>query len=543
MNAVSATVFSALVAVTLGLTWRARSRTTSAAEHLVAGGSIPGAQNGVAIAGDYLSAVSFLGVTGAIALTGFNGYYLAVFVPVAYALTLLLVAEPMRNLGRYTPADVVAARFPGPRPRVAMAAATVLVNVFFLVGQFVGAAALVQLLFGLPYWFSAIVIGALTTIYTLFGGMLATTWIQIVKTVLLCACAIVLVLLTLSRFGFDPLAVFARARDVGGTAAVAPVRRSTAASIDQLSLIVGLVFGVIGLPHVLTRFLTVRDGRAARTSALVSIWIFSGFFLLLPVIGYGAALLVGTTAIRDRSAGGNLALPQLTSLLGGETLLAVVGAVAFATILAVLGGLIVSTTGAIAHDVYGTLLGRGAGNERRRLRAVRVSTLVMCVLATVLSLGAQRLNVAFLPALGTAVAASATLPALLFTLHARRMTDRGLVASMAAGGLSAVAIIVLSPVVLGAHAVVPISNPAIVSMPVGFAAGLVVAALTRPRGADRDEAERVFAAIGDAARNPHLRRTDVTDDVDATRPAPREPGAAAARPGPGPGAGQHGDRS
>ncbi|MGW1030131.1 solute symporter family protein [Streptomyces sp. NPDC002577] len=495
MDLVSAGMFLVLVLITLGITWIANRRSSSAADHFVAGGQLSGRQNGIAIAGDYISAASFLGVSGAIALAGFNGFYLAVFVPVAYVLALLLVAEPLRNLGRYTLADVLAARFPGRDIRTVMAVSTVVVSTLYLVSQFVGAALLVTLLFDIDYVVAVIVIGGLTTVYTLLGGMLATSWIQIVKTTLMMACSAALFLLVLYKYDFNPLGAFSEALHTFGQQAVAPTRTTPLAGFDQLSLVFGLVLGVLGLPHVMIRFLTVPDAKAARSSAVTAIWVFTAFYLMIPVIGYGAAQLVGKQAIAKKHPAGNLAVAQLAEKLGGGVLLALVAAVAFVTILAVLAGLVMATTGAIAHDLYGQVFKRGTATPRGEMYAARIATLATCGIGLAVALAAQRQNIAFLASLAFAVAASANMPALLLTIYWRRMTARAVISGMVVGLVASLGIILLSPAVNGPDAVLGFSNPALVSVPLSLLVSVAVALAFPVRGDEADRGRATFLAM------------------------------------------------
>ncbi|WP_280396556.1 solute symporter family protein [Nocardia carnea] len=495
MNIVSASLFAALVVVTLLITAWAARQNKSAADHYVAGGALTGRQNGVAIAGDFISAASFLGVTGAIALTGFNGFYLAVFVPVAFVLALLLIAEPLRNLGRFTLADVLATRFPGKDVRSLMAVSTVVISVVYLVSQLVGAALLVSLLFDLDYAVAVLIIGALTTAYTLVGGMLATSWIQIIKTGLLLVCAVILFVLVLVRFDFNPFGPFSDALAEFGQQYVAPMRSGDAASFDQLSQTVGLVLGVLGLPHVMIRFLTVPDAQQARTSAYTSIWIFFGFYLMIPVLGYGAAVLVGPEAIAAENKGGNLAVAQLAETLGGGVLLAFVAAVAFVTILAALSGLVIATSGAIAHDLYGQVLRNGKVSPTAQHRAARIATVATCLAGVAIAFAAQRQNVAFLASLGMSIAACANLPALLLTLYWRRMTARAVLSGIVTGLVLSIAVIVCSPAVQGADSLLPFSNPALAVAPISFLVSVLVAFATAPKDAEAAAAAAEFRSL------------------------------------------------
>lgn len=497
MTTQAAILFILLVAVTLGITFWAGKHNKTVDSHLVAKGAVTGRANGVAIAGDFISAATFLGTTGAIALGGFNGFYLAVYIPIAYLLCMLLVAEPLRNLGRYTLGDVLATRFPGNGVRGVIATASIVVSLLYIVAQFVGASLLVKLLFGVEYWVAAIAIGVLTLIYTLVGGMIATTYIQIVKTAILLFCGALLLVLVLMKFGWNPLQVFQEAGAASNNKALIPTRAGTAAQWEQFSLIFGVTLGVLGLPHVMIRFLTVKDGAAARTSAVTAIWIFAVFLITLPVVSYGAMLLVGQAEIKKKSAGGNLALPQLSSVLGGDLLLAFVSAVAFATILAALSGLIIATTGSVSHDLYAKLIKKGKVEHNAQLRVTRITTVASVLISIVIALAAQNQNVAFLATLAIAVAASANLPALLYTIYWRKATSTGIAVGMVAGLVTAVVIILLSPTFRGstANAILPINSPGIISIPVGFIVMYLVSLATQPRGAEREAADELFHKI------------------------------------------------
>jgi SSS family transporter len=492
MSPIAATIFVALVAVTLGITYWAGKQNHSVESHLVAGGHISGRQNGVAIAGDYISAATFLGTTGAIALTGFNGFYLALFIPVGYVLTLLLVAEPLRNLGHFTLGDVLAVRFPGTGVRAAIAINSVVVSLLYMVAQFVGAALLIVLLFDIPYLAAALLIGVLTTIYTLFGGMLATTWIQIIKTALLLFCGALLLVLVLAQFSWNPLEVFREVSTATDGAAVTPNRPGLAPQIDLVSQVIGVTLGILGLPHVMIRFLTVKDDRAARQSAVTAIWIFTIFLLAVPVIAYGATLLVGPEAITERSPAGNLAVPQLAEEMGGDVMLAFVSAVAFATILAALCGLVIATTGAISHDLYGKVFMKGHVDHQKQFQVARIATFGSGIVAVLIALAAEKQNVAFLATLAIAVAASGNLPALLLTIYWRRTTPVGITVGMVAGLVTAVGIIALSPIFNPEDALIPISNPGMISVPMGFLVCFIVSLATQKKGAALQEADATF---------------------------------------------------
>ncbi|WP_326610111.1 cation acetate symporter [Streptomyces scopuliridis] len=489
-------LFSAFVAVTLGITtWVSRRRQGSAEEFYAGGRLFSPMENGFAIAGDYMSAASFLGISGLIALFGYDGMLYSVGFLVAWLVVLFLVAELVRNVGRFTLADVVAARMRERPVRIAAGTSSVTVSVLYLVAQMVGAGSLVALLLGgtsgAARTWTVIGVGALMVIYVSLGGMRATTWIQIVKAVLLMAGAIALTVLVLVRFhgNVNELLNTAAEQSGHGREFLAPGLRyggDWTARIDFISLGLALVLGTAGLPHILSRFYTVPTALAARRSVIWSIGLIGGFYLMTIVLGFGAAALVGTDAVRASNAAGNTAVPLLALDLGGgvgstggTVLFAVVAAIAFATILAVVAGITLASSASVAHDLYASL--KRAHTERRGEVAVaRLAAAGIGAVAIALSLLAQNLNVAFLVGLAFAVAASANLPVLLYSLFWRNFTTRGAVWSVYGGLIPAVLLVVVSPVVSGSpesilpgvdFAYFPLQNPGVVSIPLGFLAG------------------------------------------------------------------------
>ena len=491
--------FIAIIALTLGITAWAARKNKGTASHYVAGGQIKGWQNGLAIAGDYLSAASFLGIAGAIALTGFGGFYLSIGFLVAYLVVLLLVAEPMRNLGKYTFADMLASRFNTSAVRSVAALSTLAISMFYMIAQLNGAGALIGLLLGFPYWLSVILIGILMTVYIVAGGMVATTWIQIVKAVLLIIGALTLSILVLANFNFNPLALFAAVEnEVGNEALIPPPPTSLALSLDVVSLNLALVLGTAGLPHILIRFLTVPDAKTARSSIITATWIIGGFYLLTPILGYGATLFVGRDAITEANAAGNLAAPQLASELGGPIFFAFISAVAFATIVAVVAGLVVAASSAFAHDFYTNVIRGGEASEAEQFRAARYAAIGISVAAIILALFAEGFNVAFLVALAFAVAASANVPVILLTIFWKKFNTTGAVVGLLTGLISSVLLVLLSPNVLTGvtpaegvvplipvDAIFPLKSPALVSVPLGFL-GCYLGTVLGGRGAERE---------------------------------------------------------
>ncbi|MDF3298339.1 solute symporter family protein [Streptomyces tropicalis] len=489
-------LFSAFVAVTLGITtWVSRHRHGSAEEFYAGGRLFSPMENGFAIAGDYMSAASFLGIGGLIALFGYDGVLYAVGFLVAWLVVLFLVAELVRNCGRFTLADVVAARMSERPVRIAAGVSSVTVSVLYLVAQMVGAGSLVGLLLGrtgtgAQIW-TVIGVGALMVIYVSLGGMRATTWIQIVKAVLLLGGAVVLTVLVLVRFhgDLDRLLLGAAARSGHGDAFLAPGLKyggNWTARLDFISLGLALVLGTAGLPHILSRFYTVPTARAARRSVIWSIGLIGGFYLMTIVLGFGAAAIVGPEAVRRSNAAGNTAVPLLALDLGGgadstggTVLFAVVAAVAFATILAVVAGITLASSASVAHDLYASLR-RPGGRQRSEVAVARVAAVGVGVVAIALGLLTRDLNVAFLVGLAFAVAASANLPVLMYSLFWRGFTTRGAVWAVYGGLVPALVLVLLSPVVSGSPESLfpgldfqyfPLQNPGIVSVPLGFLAG------------------------------------------------------------------------
>ncbi|MEU2715974.1 cation acetate symporter [Streptomyces sp. NPDC007205] len=489
-------LFSGFVAVTLGITtWVSRRRHGSAEEFYAGGRLFSPMENGFAIAGDYMSAASFLGVTGLIALYGYDGMLYVVGFLVAWLVVLFLVAELVRNCGRFTLADVVAARMRERPVRIAAGTSSVMVSVLYLVAQMVGSGSLVALLLGRTSgaagaW-AVIGVGALMVIYVSLGGMRATTWIQIVKAVLLLSGTIALTVLLLLRFhgDVDRLLLTAAERSGHGRAFLAPGLKyggTWTARLDFISLGLALVLGTAGLPHILSRFYTVPTARAARRSAVWSIGLIGGFYLMTIVLGFGAAAVVGPDAVRGSNAAGNTAVPLLALELGGgagstggTVLFAVVAAVAFATILAVVAGITLASSVSVAHDLYASLR-RSRPTVRSEVAVARWAAVGIGVVAIALGLLARDLNVAFLVGLAFAVAASANLPVLLYSLFWRGFTTRGAVWAVYGGLIPALGLVLLSPVVSGSPASLfpdvdfqyfPLQNPGIVSIPLGFLAG------------------------------------------------------------------------
>ncbi|WP_424447687.1 solute symporter family protein [Microbacterium arborescens] len=489
-------IFGAFVAVTLFIVIRASRNNKTAADYYAAGRSFTGPQNGFAIAGDYLSAASFLGICGAIAINGYDGFLYSIGFLVAWLVALLLVAELMRNTGKFTMADVLSFRLKQTPVRMAAAITTLAVCFFYLLAQMAGAGGLVSLLLGITEQVGqsivVAVVGVLMIVYVLIGGMKGTTWVQIVKASLLIGGALVMTIwvLAINGFNLNTLLESAVAASPKGEAILGPGLQYGANPWDFISLAVALVLGTAGLPHVLMRFYTVPTAKEARRSVVWAIWLIGIFYLLTLVLGYGAGALVGPERIASAPGGVNSAAPLLALELGGPLLLGFISAVAFATILAVVAGLTITAAASFAHDIYANVVKKGDVPPDGEVKVARRTVIVIGILAIVGGIGVQGQNVAFLVALAFAVAASANLPTIIYSLFWRKFTTRGAVWSMYGGLAAAIILIVLSPVFWGTEtsvfknvgsAIWPLNNPGIVSIPLGFVLGWLGSVTERRR--------------------------------------------------------------
>ena len=536
---ITITLFIVFVIITLGITFWASRQTRNATDFYAGGRSFSGFQNGMAIGGDYMSAASFLGIAGIIALNGYDGFLYSIGFLVAWLVALLLVAELLRNSGRYTMADVLAFRMRQAPVRTAAAVSTVTVSIFYLLAQMVGAGALVALLLGIKpgttflgmdantaKTATIIMIGALMIVYVTVGGMKGTTYVQIVKAFMLMIGAIVMTVLVLSAYKFNLSSLLgdAAAKSGKGDAFLNPglvygkevagnATQTFYNKVDLLSLGIALVLGTAGLPHILIRFYTVPTARAARRSVLWAIGIIGAFYLMTLALGFGAAALVGGEAIRTQNTGGNTAAPQLAQALGeryfggdigGAVFLAVIAAVAFATILAVVAGLTLASSSSMAHDFYANVVKKGETTERQEVVVARCSALVIGGISILLGILAKNLNVAFLVALAFAVAASGNLPAIIYSLFWKRFTTTGAVWAIYGGLISAVVLVFFSPVVSGATNSMfpgqdwqwfPLQNPGIISIPLGFLCGWLGTVLSREPADEEKYAELEVRAL------------------------------------------------
>jgi cation/acetate symporter len=487
--------FFIFIAISLGVTYWAARQTKNTSHFYAAGGNISGFQNGLALAGDFMSAASFLGIAGLVALNGFDGLIYSIGFLVGWPIVMFLIAEPLRNLGTYTFADVVAFRMRQTPVRVAAAIGTLAVVSFYLIAQMVGAGNLIKLLFGMDYDLAVLIVGGVMLAYVIFGGMIATTWVQIIKAVLLLGGTVLLAVWVLAQFGFNPIALFNAAADKYGVAVLAPGKQ-VSDPLDAISLGMSLMFGTAGLPHILMRFYTVPNAKEARSSVMYAT-IFIGFFYLLTfILGFGAMVLVGQDAVKQIDPGGNMAAPMLAEVLGGDAFLGFIAAVSFATILAVVAGLTLSGAAALSHDLWVNVVRQGHADETEQFKVARAATLLLGILAIILGIVFKGQNVAYMVGLAFAIAASANFPALLLSMTWRRFTTNGAVVSMLVGTISSLVLIYLSPTIQVAilkheTAPFPLKNPGLITIPLAFIVGIVVSLLTTETRAEEkfDEVE------------------------------------------------------
>ena len=487
-------MFTAFVVATLFITKWAASKTKSASDFYTAGGGITGFQNGLAIAGDYMSAASFLGISAAVMVGGYDGLIYSIGFLVGWPILTFLMAERLRNLGKFTFADVAAYRFQQTPIRLFAASGTLVVVAFYLIAQMVGAGQLIKLLFGLEYWIAVVLVGGLMMVYVLFGGMTATTWVQIIKAGLLLAGASFMAFMVLQHYGFSPEAMFAAAVKVKEAGALAAGQDPAQAAKSGLSIMgpggfvkdpisaisfgMALMFGTLGLPHILMRFFTVPDGKEARKSVFwATTWI-GYFYLLTFIIGFGAIVLVSTNpqfldAAGALRGGGNMAAIHLADAVGGNAFLGFISAVAFATILAVVSGLTLSGASAVSHDLYATVIKKGKADSASELKVSRRTTMVLGLVAVILGIAFEKQNIAFMVSLAFAIAASANFPVLFMSLMWKNCTTRGATIGGFLGLISAVVLTVLSKSIWvdifgNAEAIFPYTSPALFSMIAGF---------------------------------------------------------------------------
>ena len=527
-------IFGAFIVVTLYIVTRAGKTTSESADFYTGGASFSGTQNGLAIAGDYLSAASFLGIVGSIALNGYDGFLYSIGFFVAWLVALLLVAEPLRNVGRFTMADVLSFRLRQKPVRVAAAFGTLFVSLFYLIAQMAGAGSLVSVLLNLhSFTAQAIcvgIVGVIMIIYVLVGGMKGTTYVQMIKAVLLIAGVLIMSVLAFIMAKGGLTAVFNQAIDTHSASSYLAEKgyqaeeimkpglkygATTTSKLDFVSLGLSLVLGTAGLPHVLMRFYTVPTAKEARKSVTWAIVLIGSFYLLTLILGYAAAAFVGPDRILAAPGGANSAAPLLAFELGGSIFMALISAVAFATVLAVVAGLAITASASIAHDVYNAVLRDGQATEDEQVRVSRITVVVLGIVSIVLGILAMQQNVAFLVSLAFAIAASANLPTILYSLYWKRFNTTGAVASIYTGLISALVLIALSPAVSGSPtamfpdadwSIFPLTSPGLVSIPLGFLGGLIGTFLGKPDNFDELQAEmevRSLTGVGVEAPVDH----------------------------------------
>ncbi|MBW0137151.1 solute symporter family protein [Pseudonocardia abyssalis] len=541
---VNVTIFGAFVLLTLVVVLRSGRGNRTAAHYYTGGSNFTGAQNGVALAGDYLSAAAFLGIAGAVAVFGYDGLLYAIGSFVGWLVALLLIAEWLRNTGRYTMGDVLSFRLRQRPVRSAAATSTLLVSVLYLIAQIAGAGGLIALLLGIPnsnrFAQSVViaVVGAVMIVYVLVGGMKGTTWVQIFKANLLILTGLVLAAWVLGRYGFNFSNLLGAAVDnspKGGEALLAPglqYGRTELSKIDFISLSLAAILGPASLPHILMRFYTVPNAQEARRSVVWAIWLIGGFFLCVLAIGYGATALVGADVIAASPGASNSAAPLLAYRLGGELLLGIVAAVAFATILAVVAGLTIAASASFAHDVYANVIKKGRAEPAEEVRVARRTALVVGLVAVGGGILANGQNVAVLVALAFAVAASANMASLVYSLFWKRFNTTGALYSMYGGMGTALFLVIVSPAVSGQptsmipgadFALFPLANPGIVSIPLSFLLGAIGTFLgPRDDDADRRYAEMEVRSLtgAGAAGRPAVASVAPRPTVDAFAPRP-----------------------
>ncbi len=483
--------FLCIISLTLVITYWAAKRTKTTKEFYAAGRSISGLQNGFALAGDYMSAASFLGIAGITSLKGYDGMIYATGWLVGWPALMFLIAEPLRNLGKYTFADVVAFRLKQRPVRIAAAIGGVITLLTYTIAQMVGAGNLIKLMFGLPYEVSEIIVGVVMLAYVLFGGMIATTWVQIIKACLLLFGVSLLTILVMAQFGFSFGNLYTAVAEKYGQANLAP-GALVSTPLEAVSLGLALMFGLLGLPHILMRFYTVPDAKAARKSVLYATGFIGYFYCIIPIVGFGASVLVTRPTIAKIDAAGNMAAPLLAELLGGTPFLGFIAAVAFATILAVVGGLTLAGASALSHDIFLNVVRKGQATEKEQVKVAKIATVIFGACAVLLGILFKGQNVAFMVGLTFSIACSANFPALLMSIVWKKFTTQGAVWSIIVGTLLSVVMIIISPtvwvdVLKNKEGIIGLRNPAIVSMTMAFVVGWLVSIM-----APEPEAEAKF---------------------------------------------------
>ncbi len=509
LNMSAIVMFLIFVGATLGITYWAAKKTKSAKDFYTAGGGITGFQNGMAIAGDYMSAASFLGISGLVYMKGYDGLIYSIGFLVGWPVILFLIAEPLRNLGKYTFADVASYRLQQTPIRTLAASGSIATVILYLIAQMVGSGKLIQLLFGLSYEMAVVLVGVLMILYVAFGGMLATTWVQIIKAFLLLSGATFMAIAVMAHYDFNFGSLFAHATELKGSVAIMSPGGLVSDPISAISLAIALMFGTAGLPHILMRFFTVNDAKEARKSVFYATGFIGYFYILTFIIGFGAIVMVFQKpeyldAAKHAISGGypilggnNMAAIHLSHAVGGDFFLGFISAVAFATILAVVSGLTLAGASAISHDLYASVFRKGRVDSMMEMRVSKMATIALGIIAIIVGIAFENQNIAFVVGLAFAIAASANFPILVLSMYWRRLTTRGAVIGGALGLGSAVILVILSPVVwksiLGnAEAIFPYEYPALFSVTLAFV-GTWFFSITDKSQAAKDEQEKFDA--------------------------------------------------
>lgn len=500
MNPTYFLFFVYIIVCTLIITYWAAKRSKTTNRFYVAANTLTGFQNGMAIAGDFISAASFLGVVGMIALRGFDGFLYSIGFLVSYLVVLFLIAEPVHRLGKYSLGDVICSRFPSKKIRLMIAFCTFIISILYMIPQLVASGLLLRLLLNIDYSISVVIIGGLMTIYVVLGGMIATSWVQIIKTVLLMSGTFLLTLVTLSYFQWDlwKLVEQVKTNTPKGENFFLPGQLFDH-SIEFFSLQLALVLGTAGLPHILVRLLTVKNTLEVRRSLLSSTWIIGLFYFMTLILGFGAVALLGYHSLMEADSTGNLAAPLLAKVVGGDFLLAFVSAIAFTTIVAVVAGLVISSTTAFSHDIFHHILKKGNSTEKEQLRAARISALVIGILSTLFSLKLETINVTFLVSMTFIVAASSIFPVLFLTFYWRRFTQTGAITCMFCGLISSLIFVAFGPYIMNPtdgwiakESIFSLHNPGIITIPIGFLGGILGSLLSYKQSQSSEDFRTFF---------------------------------------------------
>lgn len=500
MNPTYFLFFIYIIVCTLIITYWAAKRSKTTNRFYIAAGKLTGFQNGMAIAGDFISAASFLGIVGMVALRGYDGFLYSIGFLVSYLIVLFLVAEPVHRLGTFSLGDVIGKRFPSKKMRVIMAFCTFIISILYMIPQLVASGFLLRLLLNIDYSISVIVIGGLMTIYVVLGGMIATSWVQIVKTVLLMSGTFLLTLIVLSYFKWDMVTLVDKVKTGSplGETFFYPGHLFDQ-PLEFLSLQLALVLGTAGLPHILIRLFTVRNTLEVRRSLISATWIIGIFYLMTLILGLGAVALLGYDLLIAEDPTGNLAAPLLAKGVGGDFLLAFVSAIAFTTIIAVVAGLVISATTAFSHDIFHHVLRRGKSTEEEQLRAARVTALAIGMISTLFALRLETINVTFLVSMTFIVAASSIFPVLLFTIYWERFTEIGAITGIVSGLFSSLLFVLLGPYMMNPidgwikkEAIVSLYNPGIITIPIGFIGSYLGAIFSFKRSKSNTEFRKFY---------------------------------------------------